>query len=69
LRVLKPGGRVALVWNFRRRSGTPFLETYERLLGENAGQTTAATDLTGCLSLCSNTHLRVRDINALGGRR
>jgi SAM-dependent methyltransferase len=34
LRVLKPGGRVALVWNLRRRTGTPFLETYERLLGE-----------------------------------
>jgi SAM-dependent methyltransferase len=32
LRVLKPGGWVALAWNARRRSGTPFLEDYERLL-------------------------------------
>ncbi len=35
LRVLKPGGWVALVWNARRRSGTPFLEDYERLLSEH----------------------------------
>jgi SAM-dependent methyltransferase len=31
-RILKPGGWVALVWNSRRSSGTPFLEAYERLL-------------------------------------
>ncbi len=35
LRVLKPGGRVALVWNVRRGSGTPFLEAYEALLAEH----------------------------------
>jgi SAM-dependent methyltransferase len=33
-RVLRPGGRVVLVWNDRRTSGTPFLEEYERLLLE-----------------------------------
>ncbi|MEK0317438.1 class I SAM-dependent methyltransferase [Cohnella sp. 56] len=31
-RLLRPGGRAALVWNTRLRSGTPFLEAYERLL-------------------------------------
>jgi len=35
LRVLKPGGWVALVWNARKRSGTPFLEAYEGLLREH----------------------------------
>ena len=33
-RILAPGGRVALIWNNRRRSGTPFLDGYERLLQE-----------------------------------
>jgi SAM-dependent methyltransferase len=31
-RVLRPGGRVALVWNARRAAGTPFVEAYEELL-------------------------------------
>ena len=31
-RVLRPGGWVVLVWNSRRKTGTPFLESYERLL-------------------------------------
>jgi SAM-dependent methyltransferase len=31
-RVLRPGGWVVLVWNDRRKRGTPFLEAYERLL-------------------------------------
>jgi SAM-dependent methyltransferase len=31
-RVLRPGGVVALVWNWRRDRGTPFLEGYEALL-------------------------------------
>jgi SAM-dependent methyltransferase len=33
-RILKPGGKVALIWNSRLTSGTPFLEEYERLLHE-----------------------------------
>lgn len=32
-RVLKTGGWAVLVWNSRRKTGTPFLEAYERLLG------------------------------------
>lgn len=32
LRILVPGGRVALVWNARRATGSPLLEDYERLL-------------------------------------
>jgi SAM-dependent methyltransferase len=31
-RVLKPGGKVVLVWNDRRKHGRPFLEAYEKLL-------------------------------------
>jgi SAM-dependent methyltransferase len=31
-RILKPGGLVALFWNSRRLTGTPFLEDYEALL-------------------------------------
>lgn len=30
-RILKPGGRVVLVWNERRVEGSPFLEAYEGL--------------------------------------
>ncbi len=32
LRILKPGGCVALVWNTRKTGATPFLVEYERLL-------------------------------------
>lgn len=32
VRVLKPGGKVALVWNDRRKHGTPFQVAYEKLL-------------------------------------
>jgi len=35
-RILRPGGLVAVYWNFRRTSGSPFLEGYERLLREHA---------------------------------
>jgi SAM-dependent methyltransferase len=35
LRVLKPSGRVAIVWNVRRKTGVPFLEDLERLLSEH----------------------------------
>lgn len=31
-RILKPGGKVVLIWNSRKTSGTPFLERFERLL-------------------------------------
>jgi SAM-dependent methyltransferase len=34
LRILRPPGRVAVVWNLRRVSGTPFLEAFEALLHE-----------------------------------
>ena len=33
-RILKPDGRVAVVWSISRTSGTPFLEAYNRLLSE-----------------------------------
>ncbi|TKC87188.1 class I SAM-dependent methyltransferase [Trinickia terrae] len=31
-RILKPGGSIALFWNFRRVTGSPFLDGYEALL-------------------------------------
>jgi len=36
LRILKPGGWVALIWNDRRTDATPFLAAYEELLREFA---------------------------------
>lgn len=32
VRILRPGGRVALLWNVRRGGGNPFLSGYEELL-------------------------------------
>jgi SAM-dependent methyltransferase len=32
VRILKPGGYVALIWNDRRIDSSPFLQSYERLL-------------------------------------
>ncbi len=34
VRILRPGGQVALFWNTRRADGTPFLRAYEALLLE-----------------------------------
>ena len=31
-RILRPGGWVALIWNSRRKTGTPFLVAYQQLL-------------------------------------
>ncbi len=31
-RILRPGGWVVLIWNVRRKTATPFLRAYERLL-------------------------------------
>lgn len=31
-RIVKPGGKVVLIWNSRMLQGTPFLEEYEQLL-------------------------------------
>ena len=31
-RILRPGGQVAIFWNFRRTGGTPFLDGYEAML-------------------------------------
>lgn len=36
LRILKPGGWVALFWNDRRVGGTPFMAAYEQLLQDYA---------------------------------
>lgn len=33
-RILRPGGRVALLWNTRKTCGSAFLKAYERLLNE-----------------------------------
>ena len=34
VRILKPGGWLAIIWNDRRNDTTPFLADYERLLAE-----------------------------------
>jgi SAM-dependent methyltransferase len=34
-RILRPGGRVAAIWNERRRSTTPFLTGYDELLSRH----------------------------------
>ncbi|MBK8049404.1 MAG: class I SAM-dependent methyltransferase [Anaerolineales bacterium] len=31
-RILKPGGKIALIWNSRRESGTPFLDGYQQVI-------------------------------------
>ncbi|MBH5317110.1 class I SAM-dependent methyltransferase [Paenibacillus sp. GSMTC-2017] len=31
-RILKPGGKVVLIWNVRKEIGSPFLEQYENLI-------------------------------------
>ena len=36
LRILKPAGWVALIWNARQRSGSSFMRAYEQLLHEYA---------------------------------
>lgn len=33
-RILRPGGLVAIYWNSRKLTGTPFLEGYERILND-----------------------------------
>jgi len=35
LRILRPGGLVALIWNDRRIAGCPILEDYDRLLSQH----------------------------------
>jgi ubiquinone/menaquinone biosynthesis C-methylase UbiE len=44
-RILKPGGWVALIWNARRTTSTPFLAEYERFL-HTYGTDYAAVDHT-----------------------
>lgn len=51
-RVLSPGGRVAIVWNIPRKSGTPFLEAYTELIstyrtdGGAGGEAEAVYEMT-----------------------
>ena len=35
-RILRPGGRIALVWNVRDKTSTPFLRGYEAMLDRHA---------------------------------
>jgi SAM-dependent methyltransferase len=35
-RIIKPGGRVALIWNMRQLDSTPFLREYEQFILDNA---------------------------------
>ena len=43
LRVVRPGGWAALLWNERVRAGDPFMDDYEKLLREHAAEYAAIT--------------------------
>lgn len=79
-RILKPGGKVVLIWNSRRTQGTPFLEEYEQLIQ------TFGTDYTkvnhknitpeslssffkkGQMQVAQFSNLQVFDFEGLSGR-
>lgn len=79
-RILKPGGKVVLIWNSRLTHGTPFLEEYERLLhtfGTDYGkvnhknisrETLAAFFKEGGLREARFTNRQLFDFEGLRGR-
>jgi SAM-dependent methyltransferase len=79
-RILKPGGWVVLVWNWRRKDQTPFLAAYERLLkthrtdrGEaeiwRRGDEMAATFFgPGSFEKATFDNAQVLDLDGLKGR-
>jgi SAM-dependent methyltransferase len=78
-RILRPGGKVLLMWNQRRTSGTPFLEGYEQLLnrfGTDYGQVRQANIEPGVIEAFFGAAPRkvvlvnqqVFDFDALRGR-
>jgi SAM-dependent methyltransferase len=79
LRILRPGGKVALFWNTRRVDGTPFLVAYERLLIEfgtdyqqvnhrNVDPTALSAFFGGTFEQRVFDHEQIFDFNGLRGR-
>jgi SAM-dependent methyltransferase len=79
-RILKEGGKVALVWNSRLTHGTPFLEEYEQLLHQfgtdytDVNHTNITQDMLasffkeGCLQEARFAYGQLFDFDGLQGR-
>lgn len=79
-RILGPRGLVAIWWNTRRLTGTPFLEGYERLLRDYGTDYTSVAERyadrtrmrqwfgAGFLGDASFPHAQALDLEALRGR-
>jgi SAM-dependent methyltransferase len=78
-RILKPGGKIALIWNERRIDTTPFLRDYEALLNrfgtdyadirhENIGPDSLARFFPHGYTVHTSFYRQVFDIGSLTGR-
>lgn len=79
-RILRPGGLIAVYWNSRRLTGTPFLEGYERLLHDYGIDYSSVSERygddehmrqwfgTGLRGMASFPHSQRLDHDALRGR-
>ncbi|XEC97575.1 class I SAM-dependent methyltransferase [Paenibacillus tarimensis] len=79
-RILKPGGKVVLIWNSRLTQGSPFLEEYEQLLRtfgtdyEKVGhknisaETLSAFFMEGRMKEARFTNSQLFDLEGLAGR-
>lgn len=79
-RILKPGGKVVLIWNTRLTSGTPFREAYDQLLHEYgtdyekvkhtniAPEDLASFFREGTLRLGTFPNVQMFDFDGLSGR-
>ncbi len=79
-RILRPGGLVAVYWNSRRLTGTPFLEGYEALLNTYGTDYSSVSERygdddhmrrwfgTGLRGMARFPHAQQLDFEALRGR-
>lgn len=79
-RILRPGGKVVLIWNSRLNEGTPFLTGYEQLLHTYATdynavnhrnldeQALAAFFASGSMRVARFPHQQLLDYEGLSGR-
>ena len=77
VRILQPGGWVALLWNEMREGATPFMEAYERLIREYKTEEYKPFDLPGevrsffgpgAFEARSFEHRQTFDLDGLKGR-
>jgi SAM-dependent methyltransferase len=79
VRILRPGGLAVLIWNTRRKSGSPFAEGYERLLRnhgtdygrvrhENTSPAALRAFFGGDFGQATLEHRQVLDRDGLRGR-